>query len=195
MSKKDLISNMVKQKISYIQKLDKHSSAILAMLRRGAGKIPGEDPKLLGFILEYIPEELLSKNDEPTKSEWAIYISLTLFALHQQGNDIVTKCMDADIGSFGNSLRELYLEDSDSKERIENRINAFSKSHTMLEASYYLRQMIQMLKSKDIKVDYGRLASDLYTFQNENGKRRIFLTWVQDFNRILNDKKGENKDE
>ena len=61
--------------------------ARLARLRRGVGKIPGELPELWGEFLNGIPEEFLSKSGEATKGEWAIYLSLTLYALHQQGNN------------------------------------------------------------------------------------------------------------
>lgn len=53
--------------------------ARLANLRRGVGKLPGELPELWGSFLDGMPEELLSRNGEPTYAEWAVYLTLTLF--------------------------------------------------------------------------------------------------------------------
>ena len=72
------------------------SRAELAELRRGVGRAPGEKPMLWGTILTNLPEEFYGRNGEPSRAEWAIYIALTMFALHQQGHDIKTECMHAD---------------------------------------------------------------------------------------------------
>ena len=58
----------------------------LAHLRQGIGRVPGDMPQLWGFFLSEMPEKWMG-NSEPSKAEWAIYLALTLFALHQQGQD------------------------------------------------------------------------------------------------------------
>ena len=63
------------------------SKAILANLRRGVGYGPGEVPALCGIIFDDFNEDWLSRTGEPTQEEWAVYIALTLFALHQQSKD------------------------------------------------------------------------------------------------------------
>ena len=66
--------------------------ARLARLRCGVGKTPGELPELWGEFLSDLPEDMLSRDGVPTQGEWAIYLALTLYALHQQGSsDIVHK--------------------------------------------------------------------------------------------------------
>ena len=64
----------------------------LAHLRQGIGRVPGDMPQLWGFFLSEMPEKWMG-NSEPSKAEWAIYLALTLFALHQQGQDPNTAWM------------------------------------------------------------------------------------------------------
>lgn len=59
--------------------------ASLANLRRGIGTTPGDIPELWELFLQDLPEEMLSRSGVPTHAQWAVYIALTLFALHQQG--------------------------------------------------------------------------------------------------------------
>ena len=68
-------------------KNDGQRKAILANLRRGAGRVPGELPELWGEFLGDLPEELYGSKRGPSRAEWAVYTALTLFALHQQGHD------------------------------------------------------------------------------------------------------------
>ena len=62
--------------------------ASLANLRRGIGTTPGDIPELWELFLQDLPEEMLSRSGVPTHAQWAVYIALTLFALHQQGKDL-----------------------------------------------------------------------------------------------------------
>ena len=56
----------------------------LANLRRGAGRIPGDDPRAWGILFSELPEKMLGQYGEPSREEWAIHTALTMFALHQQ---------------------------------------------------------------------------------------------------------------
>ena len=64
--------------------------AELAKLRRGIGHAPGELPDLWGGLLQGMPASFYGTNG-PSHEEWAVYLALTLYALHQQSNDTV--CM------------------------------------------------------------------------------------------------------
>lgn len=162
--------------------------ARLANLRRGVGKTPGELPELWGSFLNEIPEELLSQNGKPTYAEWAIYLSLTLFALHQQGNG---ESVHAEGISLGAAAAKLMNEPSDAeRERVLRRFGPVVTAKDMPELSHHLRGMIQLMKAKGIRLDYGKLARDLYDFQSENARKRVQLRWGQDFYHI---DKGESE--
>ena len=52
--------------------------------------------------------------------------------------------------------------------------------------SHYLRQMIGLLRKKNIPLDYVDLASDLYSFQFPESKSSVKLKWGEDFYRVRN---------
>ncbi|HBG23036.1 MAG TPA: hypothetical protein DDW83_07265, partial [Peptococcaceae bacterium] len=81
------IKRLTQQKVERLSVEGPWSRAMLAKLRRGIGKQPGELPELFEILFMDMPEELYGIGDEPSYAEWAIYTSLTLFALHQQGKD------------------------------------------------------------------------------------------------------------
>ena len=139
--------------------------ADLANLRRGIGKKPGDLPELWGLLFQELPEELMSRTGEPTWAEWAVSGALTLYALHRQG---VGRCMHAD----GQRLKV-----------VQRRFNAFATARSMPECMNHLRGLIQLLRSKEIPLDYVDLAGDLYEFQMPGGAARVRLRWGQDFYR------------
>ena len=95
------------------QKGERFFRGILAQLRRGVGQAPGEMPQLWGFFLDGLPEEWMG-NREPSRAEWAIYTVLTLFALHQQGQE---RSMNQPGISLGAAVRKLADLDRDKKNK------------------------------------------------------------------------------
>ena len=152
----------------------------LAELRRGIGKIPGEDPRLWGAFLLELPREHYSRNGEPSREEWAIYTALTLFALHQQGrNPKEEPVYQKDLG-LGRAAAGL-VESEDDQERILRRFNLVVTSPDIRELAYHLRGLIQLLRAKGIGLDYPALADDLYWWQQPSQTDRIKLKWGRDF--------------
>ena len=97
------IAGLVERRIRQIQGLPEHPRrAALANLRRGIGRAPGELPELWGSFLQEMPPEFFSRNGNPTAAEWAIYLALTLFALHQQSQE---KSMCADGAGIGKAVK------------------------------------------------------------------------------------------
>ena len=113
MSKSDAVYRHVKGKIEYIFSLADQGTgkAMLANLRRGIGKEPGE---LWGMIFERMPDEIIDAN-----TEWAVYTALTLYALHQQGGGENVHAEDV---SFGSAARALVQDEAD-RDRILKRLN------------------------------------------------------------------------
>jgi CRISPR system Cascade subunit CasB len=157
------------------------TKALLANLRRGIGCVPGDLPELWGVFLQDLPESMQSSNGYPTREEWAIYTTLTLFALHQQGQEIPMNKSDK---KFGEAVRELVPPgDDDAMDRIRLRFNVAATSDDIREAAYRLRELVQLLRAKNIPLDYPLLASDLYEYQFPDGAERVRLRWGQDFYR------------
>jgi len=185
MSKRDEVYCYVKWKIEYIYSLADQGTGkgMLAILRRGIGKEPGELPELWGMIFEKMPDEIID-----VKAEWAVYTALTLYALHQQGND---ENVHADGVSFGTAASAL-VQNKDETDRILKRLNLVATASSMKDLSYHLRGIIQLLKGSDAKLDYARLAKELYLFRYPEEANRIRLSWAREFYRQYNKNEKEN---
>lgn len=155
------------------------TKAALANLRRGILHKPGEMPSLWHEIFSGMPESLfVSTCDEPLHAEWAIYTALTFFAMHQQGQ---TTSVNVKGISFGEAMSNLY---TDYKEllRIEKRFAACATSSDVIELSRHMASIIQLLKASGNKLDYVRLALDIYDFSwGNNSRSRVLLKWGTDF--------------
>lgn len=178
-------SGFVKRKIAWLaeSKNDSVVRATLASLRRGIGKAPGSMPDLWDVTLGGLSEGLLSKGDEPTRGEWAVHTALTLYALHQQGKDPKKQCMNKEGESFGTAVRKLAEHDKNNEDAVRRRFNATAVSDSFERFSWYLRGLIQLLKAKDIPLDYSALTEDLYWYQFPDRRDSIRLKWGQDFYR------------
>lgn len=183
------VKRLTQQKVERLLGEGPWSRAMLAKLRRGIGKQPGELPELFEILFMDMPEELYSKGDEPSYAEWAIYTSLTLFALHQQGKDrpmsIGGKIEGKNIGnSLGAAVGTLVKQDKDREPAIKRRFDAVLTANEFTEFAYHARGLIQLLRGGDITLDYPRLAEDLYRYQFDENRNRIRLRWGEDYYRV-----------
>ena len=97
------IQEFVSERLDALAQMPEHpQKAMLAKLRRGVGRAPGDLPELWGFFLEGQPGEWESRGGPPSREEWAVYLALTLYALHQQGRS--TREEDGNMHKKGESL-------------------------------------------------------------------------------------------
>lgn len=190
MSIKQEIGQYIRKKITYLKETGEYTStkAELAQLRRGVGHKPGELPKLYGILLKDMPEDFWNSEGYATKQEWSCYIALTLYAWHQQGNDIKTQCVHTfSKRSLGSALRLLTYKsnDSNAEERVLKKMQILITSNDMDEFAYHLKNIITLLRSEAISLNYAELAEDVYAFQFEESKKRVSLKWGQDFYREI----------
>lgn len=198
------IKQLTKKKVERLLTEGPWSRAMLAKLRRGIGKQPGELPELFEILLGDIPEKLYGKGDKPSYSIWAIYTTLTLFALHQQGKERpMSVSGDPDTKNSGNSLGTavgfLIRQDRDREPAIKRRFDAVVTANEFTEFAHHARGLIQLLRAGDIPLDYPRFAEDLYWYQFDETRSRVRLRWGEDYYRIgqLNTEKlnGGEEDE
>ena len=183
-TKEAQVASFVEQKIYHLyQSSDEaYVKACLAHLRRGIGVSPGSIPELWSLTLEDLPENLMSKTGVPTNAEWAVHTALTLFALHQQGKSIREEFVHENGMSLGRAVATL-IEDDDDLKRIKRRFDMVAGSGSIEEFSQHVRGLIQILKSKGVKLDYSSLAKDLYRFSDVDKRNSVRLAWGQDFYR------------
>ena len=128
----------------------------------------------------------------PSAAEWAVYLALTLYAMHQQGNDRLMNCPG---NTLGRAVRQLAERNSAGQDWTEasvlRRFNALATAEEITEISHHLRGMIQLLsaaKDGGIPLDYPQLAADLYELQCADPRyaqipANVRLRWGQDLYR------------
>lgn len=176
----EIVYNYTKRKIKYLESIDgtPAGKAMMAEIRHGAGRHPGEMPDLWGLVFDGLPEELMGAQSV-SDAEWAIYSALTLYALHQQGKD---RPMQADKVSLGQAAARL-VKDEDDRERVLRRLSPVVTATSKEDLAQNLRGLVQLLKSDDIALDHARLAKEIYLFGNPDFAGNIKLAWGRDFYR------------
>lgn len=158
--------------------------ATLANLRHGVGKQPGEMPELWELFLDGMPDNFGKEDGVPTKAEWAVYIAVTMYALHQQGKDIDKECMHVNDKDhcLGYSVRKL-VPNEDDIDRIRKKLICLATSVSIKEVSNHLRSIIQILRanSTSIPLNYVELSGDLYNFQYTNRRKNVVNKWGKQF--------------
>lgn len=186
---KTMVKAYVRRRLAQLQQAEERQvRADLANLRRGIGKKPGELPELWELLVYGFPEELMSRNGEPTWAEWAVSGALTLYALHQQGMERSAHDERQTLGAAVCAL----AEDKERLNAVRRRFNAFATAKNMPECLQHLRGLVRLMHSKNIPLNYVELAGELYEFQTPGGAARVRLRWGQDFYRTLSQmNKGE----
>lgn len=159
-------SVFVKRKINGLigSKNESAVRAALAGLRHGIGKDPGSLPSLWDVTLSDLPEALQGFGEKPTYGENAVHTALTLYALHQQGKDMDKQCMNKEGEFLGIAVRKLIEHDLVSEDAVMRRFHTAVMSDSYEGFSWQLRGLIQILRAKDIPLDYPALTEDLYWF-------------------------------
>ncbi|MCM1314497.1 MAG: type I-E CRISPR-associated protein Cse2/CasB [Prevotella sp.] len=189
MNRSEQVYQYTCKKLKYLSDMQKNNT-IMAELRHGIGKEPGEIPELWGIIFDEIPDTLIGYG-KASYAEWAIYTALTLYALHQQGKE---ENMYEEGMSLGRAASHLVKDKDDDIKRITNRLNLVVTSVSPEDLAYHLRGIIQLLKSNDISLDYARLAKELYMFHNRETASAIKISWGRDFYGKLNRLEKEEND-
>lgn len=193
--KSKLVHEFATERLQVLATLpERPRKAMLAKLRRGVGRVPGDLPELWGAFLADFPHELKGKIDR-LRAEWAIYLALTLYALHQQGNEFAPNKMNGSGIGLGNAVRRLadkQLEHVKGEKKLEDapvfrRFSALATAERMEELSWHLRGIVQLLRAGGLSLDYVRLAENLYRLQNPDHAYEVRLEWGQDYYRFQKD--------
>lgn len=153
------------------------AKATLARLRNSVGKSVAQTAEIWPEVFSELPEEFLSIDGEPTAAETAIFTSLQLYAIHQQGTDEPV-ALSKGRSNIGQSLKS--LRTGDDTKAIDRRFNALITSSTVAELTNHLRHLIKLLRKSNTKVSYTQLANDLFWYQ-KGYEDRVRLLWGQSY--------------
>ncbi len=179
-SKKQLVystTNNIIMSLENSKELSK-TKATLSNLRNSVGRPSVENLEGIKLLYEFIPEEFYTKYSKLTFEENAILTTLQLYAIHQQSEDESVNDTEKKDGwdNVGESISEMRNEDNFLS--LDRRFNAMITSQSFEELSNHLRQLIKILKGTKelIKVNYPKLAQDLYDFARGYDER-VRLNW------------------
>ncbi|WP_316668013.1 type I-E CRISPR-associated protein Cse2/CasB [uncultured Propionibacterium sp.] len=160
---------------------DSHARGVLAALRRGVSKSPGEIPEIWELTQVKVPDHA---DDEPTWEEIAVHTAMTLYAVHQQSKPIrMFKPGDG----LGRSARALIGSPDNENPSARARFNALVTSATIAELQHHLRTFVSLLRAKEIPVDHAMLADDIVRFQRPGGAKTVQLRWARQYYSVPQD--------
>lgn len=161
------------------------TKALLAKIRNSVDKDLLHNIDLLSCIFSSVSYDGGESDGELSYKEQAIFTVMQLYAIHQQSSYESVLKTEGDYDkeqkykdNIGDALATLRSEENES---IDKRFNTMIVSTDYKRLTYHLRQMIKILKSKsDAKVDYAKLAEDLYWFMMGR-KEEVRLSWARSY--------------
>lgn len=152
----------------------------LAELRKSAGQPVDKNPlvfeSVLSSLVVPLSEKEVGRGDTPSPSEEAAFHALTFFALHMQG---ATHEVHDESHSFASACGRL-AQTSESKS-IKGRFDALVLARTAQSRLIQTRSLISLLRSNDLRFNYGWFAADLRKLSNPRTRNGVLLRWGRDF--------------
>jgi CRISPR system Cascade subunit CasB len=147
--------------IEYLYSLSREQKrGALADLRRGLSEPPGAAPIMFPYVARWVPEEA-----RQTWKEKVYYLVAALFAYYQSGANETGK-QRLTSGNFGEHCRMAKVVNKQS-ESFEMRFASLLKSNPA-DLPVHLRQMISLLKSADVPINWDMLFHDLIRWNSES---------------------------
>lgn len=149
------------RKHPFVSYLEQHAEdrAMLAELRRGLGKMPGEASGMFPYVVPFVHNRFEEAN---------LYLVASLFALHPVSTH------EGNMGAHLHRYSEAVGDDAATTRRFVQLLNL---RWDALDSP--LRQHISMLKSKDIPVNWHQLLFDLNNWNHE--ARFVQKRWASAF--------------
>ncbi len=148
---------------------ERDDRAALAALRRGLGRAPGEASEMHRYVVPRVQGLNVWQED-------AYYITAALFALHP-GRSWGASDGAKQSTNLGASLGKMARENKESAS-IERRFVGLLNARTE-ELPIHLRNVISLLKSKEIPIDWTQLLKDINNWNRES--RRVQRDWARAF--------------
>lgn len=154
--------------------------AALAHLRRAVGRPPGTVPEVWGVTIDGLASD--RAGDQPTRQEHAVHAAMTLFAVHQQSK---SQPMHVRGVGLGRAIRRLEAASpgfgSGDITPARRRLDALATAESLTEVLHHLRGVVDLLRSKDVPLDYVALAEDLLQLQRPGGAAAVRLRWARQY--------------
>ncbi|MFD3328570.1 type I-E CRISPR-associated protein Cse2/CasB [Streptomyces sp. NPDC058701] len=182
--------------------LDDRPDAVraLARLRRGVGRQPTETPDLWGLVgVEGFHAAFLAQRQVPAseaealRAERAAHVAVTLWAVHQQSHR-ARQMHVADGPSVGTAVRRL-MSGGETDEPIRKRLVRAGTASTLDVLAQRLRELVALLRTAEVPLDYALLAEQLDQWQRPGGPARVRQAWGRSFHAYRIPAPGGAKDQ
>ena len=204
-STRKIATEMTKSTAGIIKELFGHGNLNKAVLAGGRSASTIASPraqKVWPFIIERLVkieqdmelkhEKLLSADGKPTKAEISMYTAIRLYAIHQQGREPFAsgasyKAESADGLTLFAALANL-RRDETTRAALDRRVQALLGTTNVNSVINSITHLVEILKAStpNQKIDYPRLASDLYLFQTGfRQANQVRLAWGQQYYRFI----------
>lgn len=152
--------------------------AVLARLRRSAGRSPEQDPlgfqEALSVLSPPLKEDDYGRGGFATGTERAAFHALTMFALHSQSLKSPAHIRGR---SFGTAVGQLIK--NSSSQSIKPRFDALLAARSEAARLTHARSIVALLRTAEIGFDYGMFARDLRTLSSRK-RASVLLRWGRD---------------
>lgn len=167
----------------YLSDDDSYARKAIAKLARSAGHDVGADPDIFEWTLEGMPESVigsLQTSDGPSKAEKAAHTAITLFAVHQKSEFSGPMYTDQNY-TLGYSVGKL-SQNNLNEAGVHRRFDKVQTASNWKELTRHARALVQLLKQREIPLNYGLLAQDLVKLNSGNdAANEVRLRWGRDF--------------
>ncbi|MEO9240307.1 MAG: type I-E CRISPR-associated protein Cse2/CasB [Jatrophihabitantaceae bacterium] len=191
----DLIDKRIQEIQRGVLQRSGQSLASLAQLRRAAGKPAGSVPEVWGDTIDGLSSSDGYRGDGPTRAETAAHLAMTLYAVHQQSQNVGVHRRGRDFG-LGAAVarlreREASRRGSSVAEQasspVTRRFMMLGTAQDLEEVAYHARGLINQLRggagTEAIRLDYALLAHQFVLLQDPAGANQVRLAWGRDFYR------------
>lgn len=189
-----------------IQELYRHGNpnkAVLASIRSATSITSPHAQKIWPIMIDKLDESMMSRSGQPTSAEIAIYAALRLYAIYQQGQDpfvygLSGKDESAEGLTLFGALANL-RKDEQVRVALDRHVQALFGTTNVNSVINSMTHLVEILKASNShqKIDYPKLAEDLYWFQqNFRLANNVRLKWGQQYyryNKPTNTSEGKQK--
>ncbi len=159
--------------IEYLYHLAKNGQrGALADLRRGLSEPPGTAPAMFPYVARWVPEDAHYRWREKV-----YYLTAALFAYVQSGGGAAGK-QRLTTGNLGDHCRKAVGQKESKSGSFEKRFAALLRANRD-DLPVILRQMISLLKSAEVPINWDQLFNDLMYWDSES--RYVQNRWAHSY--------------
>ena len=170
------------------------NKGVLASVRHATALTSPQAQTLWPVMMAHLEPNMLSQDGQPTKAEVAVYTAIRFYAIQQQGTESLVygpANPHADVKDQGMPLFRALARlrrNEETRVALDRRMQPLLATTNVASIINALTHLVSMLKANDQlqKIDYPRLAQDLYWFQQDyEHASQVRLQWGQQYYRPL----------